>query len=72
MGQKETTLVLGRHSGKHALYDRLKTLGYKSIDRKSKDELDLLYQRFKELAVTKKEVSDGELAEIAEQVLKKK
>ena len=72
VGQKGTTLILGRHSGKHAVYDRLKTLGYRLIDRKDKDKLDVIYQRFKELAVTRKDVSDGELANIAKEVLEGK
>ena len=70
VGQKGTTLVLGRHSGKHAVFNRLKTLGYRLFDKKDGDKLDAIYQRFKELAVTKKEVSDEELADIAKQVLK--
>jgi 2-isopropylmalate synthase len=72
VGQKGTTLVLGRHSGKHAVYDRLQKLGYKSIEEEGKDKLDVIYQRFKELAVTKKEVNDGELVSIAEEILQNK
>lgn len=68
VGQKGTTLVLGRHSGKHAVSHKLKELGYKLDDRKSVDKLDVIYQRFKELAITKKEVSDEELTSIAEEI----
>lgn len=69
VGQKGTTLILGRHSGRHAVNNRLKVLGYKLSDSKDADILDLIYQRFKESAVTKKEVSDGELANIADEAL---
>jgi 2-isopropylmalate synthase len=72
VGQKGTTLVLGRHSGRHAVYDRLKTLGYRLSDKENEEKLDVIYQRFKELAGTKKEVSDGELALIAKEVLESK
>lgn len=72
VGQKGTTLVLGRHSGKHAVYDRLCKLGYRAILKKNKDKLDTIYQRFKELAQTTKEVSTEELDDIAREVLKKK
>lgn len=69
VGQKGTILVLGKHSGKHAVCDRLKTLGYRLIEKKDGDKLEVIYQRFKELAVTKKEVSSIELADIAKEVL---
>ena len=69
VGQKGTTLVMGRHSGKHAVWDRLKKLGYRLVDKKGDNKLNAIYQRFKELAVTKKEVEDEELANIADEVL---
>ncbi len=72
VGQKGTTLVLGRHSGKHAVYDRLRKLGYRTIVKKNEANLDIIYQRFKELAETTKEVSTEELDNIAREVLKKK
>ena len=72
VGQEGTRLVLGRHSGKHAIYDRLQKLGYKFAKDIDEDKLDVIYQRFKKLAVTKKEVSDGELSDIAREILEKK
>lgn len=72
VGQVGTTLVLGRHSGKHAIRDRLRKIGYNLNDEKDENKLDLIYQRFKELALTKKEVSDGELFDIAGDILKRK
>lgn len=70
VGQKGTTLVLGRHSGKHAIHDRLQKLGYRLVGRNGEDRLNVIYQRFKELAGTKKEVSDEELTTITKEVLK--
>jgi len=68
VGQKGTTLVLGRHSGKHVIYYRLRKMGYKIMGGKN-TQLDTIYTKFKELAATRKEVSDSELAEIAKEVL---
>ena len=72
VGQEGTTLILGRHSGKHAIHDRLQKLGYDVTGGKGEEKIDMIYQRFKELAVTKKEVTDDELADIAVGVLGRK
>ncbi len=69
VGQAGTTIILGRHSGKHAITHKLKTLGYRFDDDAGGHHLDAIYRRFKALAVTKKEVKDEELAEIARQIL---
>ena len=50
-------LVLGKHSGRHALALRYEELGY-VIDR---DELDAAYRRFTDLADRKKRVYDQDL-----------
>lgn len=62
IGLSENTIVLGKHSGKHAFSDRLKKLGY------SMDEARLQYsfERFKELADRKKNVSDMDLRALVE------
>ena len=57
VGFGETQLVLGKHSGRHALENRLSKLGYK-LNAK---ELDLVFQNFKALADKKKEVFDNDL-----------
>ncbi len=57
VGIAKSTLVLGKHSGRHAVSDRMKSLGY-DLD---KEELDRLFERFKELADKKKEVFDDDL-----------
>lgn len=60
VGIQETNIVLGKHSGRHALKDRMKKKGYTLTD----EELNKLYTRFKELADLKKEVFDEDLEAI--------
>ncbi len=60
VGIPEASLVLGKHSGRHALRDRLKKLGYHVTEQ----ELSKLWERFKELADMKKEVFDEDLEAI--------
>lgn len=66
IGLSESKLVLGKHSGRHALRSHLKTLGYDLSD----EEVGLVFTRFKELADKKKHVMDEDLESIVtEQVL---
>jgi 2-isopropylmalate synthase len=60
IGLSGSRMVLGRHTGRHGFVDRCKQLGYKL----NKDEIDLAYQRFSEIADKKKEVFDEDLAAI--------
>ncbi len=60
-----TNLVLGKHSGRHALKVRLKKLGYILEG----EDLDKAFKRFKKLADKKKEVFDEDLATIVEDEL---
>lgn len=57
IGLKENKIVLGKHSGKYALRDRLLQLGYEVID----EELGALFPRFKDVADVKKKVYDEDL-----------
>lgn len=57
VGVPQSSLVLGKHSGRAALKDRLKTLGYEV----QSPELDRLFARFKEVADRKKTVTDYDL-----------
>ncbi|KAI4354112.1 hypothetical protein L6164_003011 [Bauhinia variegata] len=50
-------IVLGKHSGRHALKNRLVELGYEFDEKK----LDELFWRFKEVAEKKKYLSDDEI-----------
>ncbi|MCL6590445.1 MAG: 2-isopropylmalate synthase [Firmicutes bacterium] len=57
VGLSKSQLVLGKHSGRHAVKNRLEELGYQLSDQ----EVDHIYQRFIELADKKKEVTDTDL-----------
>jgi 2-isopropylmalate synthase len=57
VGLHRSRLVLGKHSGRHALKVRLAELGYEL----SRDELDQTFARFKDLADKKKTVTDADL-----------
>ncbi len=57
VGLTESDLVLGKHSGRHALRARLSELGYEL----SGDELDEAFRRFKGIADKKKEVTVADL-----------
>ena len=63
VGIPESKLVLGKHSGRHALGDRIKDLGY-HIDDKM---LGKAFSAFKELADKKKEVYDEDIEAILDQ-----
>jgi len=67
IGLEANRLIMGKHSGRHAFRDRLKTLGYNL----SKSDIDLLFQKFKELADKRKEIVDEDLEVlVAEEILR--
>ncbi|HVN14960.1 MAG TPA: alpha-isopropylmalate synthase regulatory domain-containing protein, partial [Anaerolineales bacterium] len=57
VGVNQSKLVLGKHSGRHALRTRLAEMGH-SLDEV---ELDKAFTRFKQLADRKKNVTDADL-----------
>lgn len=57
VGLKETSIVMGKHSGRAALRSKLKELGYELAD----NQLNDVFVRFKALADRKKEVYDDDL-----------
>jgi 2-isopropylmalate synthase len=57
VGASQTRLVLGKHSGRHALHSRLMSLGFALDD----NELDVIFDRFKNLADKKKMITDADL-----------
>ena len=57
IGLHQSRLVLGKHSGRHALGVRLQELGY-HLDR---EKLNEVFLRFKELADKKKSVTDADI-----------
>ncbi len=57
IGLTSNRLVMGKHSGKHALHQHLKNIGYDL----SEEELKLVFKKFKALADKKKVVLDEDL-----------
>jgi 2-isopropylmalate synthase len=57
VGLLRSSLVLGKHSGRHALRVRLEELGYELDD----EELLQTFERFKDLADKKKTITDADL-----------
>jgi len=67
VGIPKTSLVLGKLSGRHAFRERLKDLGY----RLSSSDLELAFNRFKQLADKKREIYDEDIESIVvEEVLR--
>ena len=62
VGVQTNNLVLGKHSGKHAVDDRLKTLGYQL----TQEELQSVFEEFKRLCDKKKKVKDADLEAMVE------
>ncbi len=57
VGWTQSRLVLGKHSGRHALKVRLQELGYELAP----EQLSQVFERFKVLADAKKNVTDADL-----------
>jgi len=55
---KESTLILGKHSGRAAFRDKIEHLGF---DKVSDEELNAAFERFKILADKKKDVTDDDI-----------
>lgn len=55
---KESTLILGKHSGRAAFRDKIVHLGF---DKVSDEELNSAFERFKVLADKKKDVTDDDV-----------
>ncbi len=64
VGIKSNKLVLGKHSGRHALADRLRELGYDGIGG---TELNRIFKAFKRLADLKKTVFDEDIEALVTQ-----
>ena len=57
VGAGQSRLVLGKHSGRHAIKARMGELGYALAD----EQLDKVFARFKSLADKKKSIDDADL-----------
>jgi 2-isopropylmalate synthase len=67
IGLSKGTLVLGKHSGRHALKAKIEEIGYRLSD----EEIDRVFTRFKSLADKKKEIYPEDIeALVAEEVLR--
>jgi len=58
VGVKQTSLVMGKHSGRHAFKDKLTSLGYPDL---TDDIVDNAFAKFKILADKKKHVYDEDI-----------
>jgi 2-isopropylmalate synthase len=65
VGVPESKLVLGKHSGRHALAKRCEDLGFAL----TRDQLDVAYQRFTTLADRKKGIRNDEISTLVRGVV---
>lgn len=63
VGRSESRLVLGKHSGRHAVRVRLEEMGYVLSD----EQIQRTYERFIELADRKQQVTDRDLQAMVEE-----
>jgi len=67
VGLSKSTLVLGKHSGRHAFSDRVKNLGYELTG----DQMEKAFQAFKNLCDLKKHIYDEDIeAIVADEIIK--
>jgi len=64
VGVTESRIVLGKHSGRHALSKRVEDLGQKL----SREELDELYREFTSMADNKKGMRNSDIIELIGQI----
>ena len=62
VGMNRSNLVMGKHSGRHALKAHLSEMGYEL----SAEELDRAFERYKELADKKKTITEADLEALIE------
>ncbi|HSV32195.1 MAG TPA: 2-isopropylmalate synthase [Atribacteraceae bacterium] len=67
IGREEKVLVLGKHSGRHAFTQKLKSLGYQLTE----EDLNKAFDRFKGLADSKKEITEADLETIVSEEISK-
>jgi 2-isopropylmalate synthase len=65
VGVPKSSIILGKHSGKHGLSARCEAIGFKLTDEQLKD----VYNKFIDLADKKKEITDEDLVAIVADVL---
>jgi 2-isopropylmalate synthase len=62
VGISQTSLVMGKHSGRHAFREKIKSLGYELGD----NQLQEAFGRFKDLADRKKHVFDDDIVALVD------
>ncbi len=65
VGVPDSKLVLGKHSGRHALQERARSFGFEP----TKEQLDALYEKFTTMADRKKGVTNEEILQLLQQEL---
>lgn len=68
VGVIKSSLVMGKHSGRHAFKEKLEALGYPNFDEKKIDES---FKKFKDLADKKKHVFDEDIVALIDDDLMK-
>ena len=63
VGVKQTSLVMGKHSGRHAFKEKLNDLGYANV---TDDVIQIAFGKFKILADKKKHVYDDDIAALVD------
>src|SRR5690348_9587056 len=63
VGVKQTSLVMGKHSGRHAFQHKLEELGYKLAENQLQDA----FVRFKALADRKKDIYDEDIVALVDE-----
>ncbi|MGH6725466.1 MAG: 2-isopropylmalate synthase [Pseudolabrys sp.] len=63
VGVKQTSLVMGKHSGRHAFVHKLEELGYQLAD----NQLEDAFVRFKALADRKKQIYDEDIEALVDE-----
>jgi 2-isopropylmalate synthase len=66
VGVKKTSLVMGKHSGRHAFKDKLNELGYANV---TDDVIQTAFGKFKVLADKKKHVYDDDIVALVDDSL---
>ncbi len=66
VGVKKTSLVMGKHSGRHAFKDKLSDLGYSDI---TDDIIQVAFGKFKVLADKKKHIYDEDIVALVDDSL---
>lgn len=62
VGLRQTNLVMGKHSGRHAFREKLKDMGYELADNAFQEA----FERFKALADKKKQIFDDDLVALVD------